>query len=388
MTLKTIALYLPQFHRIPENDQWWGEGFTEWVNVKKSKSLYEGHRQPRVPLNNNYYDLSDVNVMRWQAKLAKSYGIYGFCFYHYWFDGHLLLEKPVENFLNAKDIDFHYCISWANEHWTNQWVSINHKVLIEQRYGDDSDWKKHFEYLLPFFKDERYIKLEGKPLISFFRPELIDCRKEMIEYWNKLAQESGLPGICAVFQRTDMMYSESHPDVSMFDYCVEYQPTSAWIRELAVRQNFQLLRKIKKNVGVFLEKTFKVSAAGIRITPRTGLTFFDYDSIWNRILYDPKILPNLIPTAFVDWDNTPRRGTEGWIIKGSTPKKFEKYFDLLIKKAKKEYPTDLIFIFAWNEWAEGGYLEPDTDNGYGYLEAIKKALKDNGELPSIDREEE
>ena len=379
--MKTIALYLPQFHRIPENDKWWGEGFTEWVNVKKTKSLYEGHRQPRVPLNDNYYDLSDVNVMRWQAELAKKYGIYGFCFYHYWFDGHLLLEKPVENFLNEKSIDFHYCISWANEHWTNQWVSLDHKVLIEQRYGEESDWKKHFEYLLPFFKDERYIKIDGKPLISFFRPELIDCRKEMIEYWNRLAKENGLNGICAVFQRTDMLYSTSNPDISMFDYCVEYQPTSAWIRELAVRQKFQLLRRIKKNVGVFLEKTFKVSAAGIRITPRTGLTFFDYDVIWNRILNDPMVVPNLIPTAFVDWDNTPRRGTEGWIIKGSTPKKFEKYLDLLIKKAKKEYPTDFMFIFAWNEWAEGGYLEPDTDNKYAYLEAVKSALEKNGEIP-------
>lgn len=373
--MKIIALYLPQFHRIPENDEWWGEGFTEWVNVKKAKSLYDGHRQPRTPLNNNYYNLLDVNVIRWQTELAKEHGLYGFCFYHYWFDGKLLLEKPVELFLNDKSIDFHYCLSWANEHWTNQWVSIDHKVLIEQRYGSKKEWKEHFDYLLPFFQDERYIKIDGKPVFSFFRPELIDCRKEMIDYWNELAIDAGFSGICAVFQRTDILYSTKNPDLSMFDYCVEYQPTSAWIRDLAKRQHFQLLRKVKKNVGTFIEKRFKISAAGIRITPRTGLTFFDYDQIWNHILYDKQVFPRLIPTAFVDWDNTPRRGTEGWVIKGSTPEKFKKYMTLLIKKAREEYSTDFMFIFAWNEWAEGGYLEPDTENEYKYLEAIESALK-------------
>ena len=189
--VRTIALYLPQFHEIPENNEWWGHGFTEWVNVKKAVPLFEGHQQPRIPLDNNYYDLSDVNVMRWQTELAKKYGIYGFCFYHYWFNGKKLLEKPVDNYLEAKDIDFPFCICWANEHWTNKWATENDRVLIEQKYGGREQWKEHFDYLLPFFKDSRYIYQDGKPLFVLYRPELVTRRREMLEYWNQLALENG-----------------------------------------------------------------------------------------------------------------------------------------------------------------------------------------------------
>ena len=149
--MKIITFYLPQFHTIPENDEWWGEGFTEWVNMKKAQPLYEGHYQPRVPLNNNYYDLSDPETMRWQVSLANKYGVYGWCLYHYWFNGKLLLEKPVENLLRDKSLNIHYCLSWANEPWTNGWVAEKAKVLIAQRYGREKEWKEHFDYLLPFF---------------------------------------------------------------------------------------------------------------------------------------------------------------------------------------------------------------------------------------------
>ena len=163
--MKVIAFYLPQFHTIPENDEWWGKGFTEWTNVKAAKPLFEGHVQPRIPLNNNYYNLLDDEVMEWQVELARQYGVYGFCFYHYWFDGHMLLEKPMENMLNSDKINFPYCICWANENWTNAWTANGDvKTLIKQTYGDREEWERHFSYLLDFFKDKNYIKENNKPL--------------------------------------------------------------------------------------------------------------------------------------------------------------------------------------------------------------------------------
>jgi len=380
--MKTIALYLPQFHATPENDKWWGKGFTEWVNVKKAKPLFEGHHQPRVPLNSNYYNLLDINVMKWQAEIAKENGVYGFCFYHYWFDGKLLLEKPVENFLHS-DIDFHYCISWANEHWTNQWVSDKWDVLIEQRYGDEREWKQHFDYLLEFFKDPRYIKQDGKPIFVFYKPNLIQKRKEMLEYWNKLAKEAGFPGICFVFQRAEFLREKPALDMSMFDYCAAYQPGLAQAEINAESEHFMALRYMKRAFFQFFERHFKFDSRSVVLTKRgRSLQKFDYDQIWNKVLSEKDIFPRMIPSAFTDWDSTPRRENRGSVMIGASPEKFEKYFKQLIIKAKKQYATDLIFVFAWNEWAEGGYLEPDELNRYGYLHAIKKALTETGEFPS------
>ena len=199
--MNVVAFYLPQFHAIPENDEWWGEGFTEWTNMKKAKPLFEGHNQPRVPFGENYYNLLDSKTLRWQVDLANKYGIGGFCFYHYWFDGHMLLEKPVEMFLADKSLELPFCICWANEHWTNQWVSGENKVLIEQRYGGEAEWREHFEYLLPYFKDNRYIRVDGKPLIVLYRPEIVDCLPEMLACWRKLAVENGLGGLTITYQR-------------------------------------------------------------------------------------------------------------------------------------------------------------------------------------------
>lgn len=381
--MRTIALYLPQFHTIPENDQWWGKGFTEWVNIKKAKPLFEGHNQPRIPLNNNYYDLSDIEVMQWQVKLAKENGIYGFCFYHYWFTGKLLLEKPVENFLHS-NIDFHYCLSWANEHWTNQWVSDKWDVLIEQKYGNEKEWGEHFDYLLQYFQDPRYIKCEGKPVFVIYRPDIIDKRKEMLAYWNKLAREHNFPGICFVFQRSEFLLNSLNTDMNMFDYCAAYQPVLAQTQINLQGQHFILARKLKRSLFRFIEQHFKFDARAVAITKKgRSLNFFDYDEVWKKILNEPDIFSSMIASAFVDWDNTPRRGKRGSVIIGGSPEKFEKYLELLIKKSRVNYKTDLLFIFAWNEWAEGGYLEPDEKNGYGYLNAIKKALINTNELPGM-----
>lgn len=380
--MKVVALYLPQFHTIPENDAWWGKGFTEWVNIKKAIPLFENHHQPRVPLQDNYYNLADPDIMRWQASIAKEHGVYGFCFYHYWFGGKLLLQKPVENFLENKDIDIHFCISWANEHWTDQWVSEKWNVLIEQRYGERDEWKVHFDYLLPYFKDDRYIKIDEKPVFVIYRPHLIDKRAEMLDYWNQLAKQAGFNGMCFVFQRAEILLDDPGFDFSMFDFAAVYQPGFATGKMIREGLHFRNIRILKRNILGYLEKHIKFDSRSISLPKKQkGPRQDSYDEIWNHILNDIDIFPNIIPTAFTDWDNTPRRGEKGSVVVGASPDKFEEYFIKLIRKAQSQYKTDLIFIFAWNEWAEGGYLEPDELNGFGYLRAIQKALELTNELP-------
>lgn len=373
--MKVIAFYLPQFHEIPENNEWWGKGFTEWVNVKKARPLFENHNQPRVPLNENYYNLLDEQTQKEQVKLANDYGLYGFCFYHYWFDGKLLLEKPVEKFLNNKSLNTHFCICWANEHWTNAWANKEAKVLIEQKYGNEKEWKEHFDYLLQFFKDDRYIKENNKPLLVIYRPELIDCLKEMLEFWDKEAKRYGFAGIDFAYQHAGYTVSPKC-DESLFKYALEYHPNCAQVFMALERKS--VLTNVKKQVALFFEKKLKIN---IREKLKGNkLRHYSYDEIWKYIINMKPRNEKCIPGAFVDWDNTPRKGNKGFVMDGASPEKFEKYFSMQIKHAKEDYKKDMIFIFSWNEWAEGGYLEPDEKNKYGYLEAIKKALEKTGEL--------
>ena len=382
--MKIVALYLPQFHNIPENDEWWGDGFTEWVNVKKAKPIFEGHHQPKVPLNNNYYDLLNDDVKIWQAQIAKEHGIYGFCYYHYWFNGKLLLERPMEQMLKNKAIDMPFCISWANEPWTKAWVNEERKVLIPQSYGGPEEWKEHFNYLLPFFKDDRYITVNGKPLFVIYRPNVISCMKDMIDEWNKLAISEGLPGICFAYQQGECDWNND-PLAEKFDYDIEFQPMYARHDMLSSKKG--LLSNIKaarRKIATFIEKRFgidllRIGAAKMRKITKTN--FLSYDDIWQTILSSKPVRKNSIPGAFVRWDNTPRYGENAQIIRGETPEKIKKYMTAQIKKAKEDYSTDLMFIYAWNEWAEGGYLEPDEEYGNAYLEAIRNALKANDEFP-------
>lgn len=369
--MKVIAFYLPQYHEIPENNKWWGKGFTEWVNVKKAKPLFEGHYQPRIPLNNNYYDLSDNSVMDWQISIAKKYGVYGFCFYHYWFDGHMLLQKPVEAFLRNKKQDMPFCICWANEHWTNAWVSKKNTVLIEQRYGGKKEWEEHFDYLLQYFKDPRYIKNNNKPLFVVYRPELIDCLNPMLDYWQELAKENGFAGMEFAYQHVSYLLHPNRDD-SRFTYNIEYEPIYA--QSLMAQRRFPKLRKLKREVAEFAEKKLNID---IRHVTDAKLVHYSYDEVWQYILNMSPSTSMAIPGAFVDWDNTPRRGDKGTLYDGVTPKKFHEYMSAQIKRAKDVYHQDMLFIFAWNEWAEGGYLEPDEKQKCGMLEALKAALEEN-----------
>lgn len=372
--MKIITFYLPQFHEIPENNEWWGKGFTEWVNVKKAKPLFAEHYQPRIPKDRKYYNLLDINTIKWQVDLAKKSGIYGFCFYHYWFDGHMLLEKPVELFLKNKDINFKYCLSWANEDWTNAWVSHNTKTLISQTYGKQDEWKRHFDYLKKFFLDERYIKINGKPLMIIYRPEIIPCLNDMLDYWSELARKEGLEGISFAYQHVNFGLMKKKDD-SRFDFQIEYQPSYV-ITEMKSRSN-SMLRNFKKKIDIFSQTYFHrtISLSNFNKNVET----YNYDEMWNRILSRRPDSEKNVPGAFVDWDNTPRRGNKGSLMVGTSPEKFETYLRKQIKRARNVYNKDMLFMFAWNEWAEGGYLEPDERYGTAYLDAIKNALIETNE---------
>lgn len=345
--MKQIAFYLPQFHTIPENDKWWGKGFTEWVNVKKSKPLFRGHNQPEVPLQ-GYYDLSNVNEMVKQAKMAKEYGLYGFCYYHYWFEGKLLLEKPLEQMLVTPGVDIPFCLCWANETWSRTWDGSEKKILIAQNYDEDDEMlRKHFDYFLKFFKDQRYIKEGNKPILIIYKPHLIKNIDHIIDYWNKLASENGFDGIYFGYQHHSAF---SFPDKTKgFDFGIEFEPWYTIDQEDMLKQTFfqKVYRKVLKKPLIL-----------------------NYDEVWKKILarYSSE---KTMPGAFVSWDNTPRMANRGIVVLGATPEKFKRYYKKQMKRAKTIYHTDYIFINAWNEWAEGAHLEPDEKNGYGYLEGLK-----------------
>ena len=378
--MRIIAFYLPQFHEIPENDRWWGKGFTEWITLKKAEPLYEGHYQPRIPLDRNYYDLLNPKVMEWQCKIAKEHGIYGFCFYHYWFDGHLLLQKPVEQYLKDSKCDLPFCICWANEHWTRAWESKKNQVLIAQRYGGEKEWKEHFEYLKPFLEDPRYVRIDGKPLVVIYRPELIDCLNDMLDCWQKISIEQGVGELSFAYQHVNFDLVENKDD-SHFDHAIEYQPVHA-NRYLSLSDGNRK-NALKGKIKLFFEKNLHIilDTNSVKQIWRKGPKIADYDRTWNYILSHKPIDDKHIPGAFVDWDNTPRKGRNGTVYEGVSPEKFGMYMRKLIIKAREEYKKDYIFVFAWNEWSEGGYLEPDERYGYAYLESIREALETTGEMP-------
>ena len=375
--MKLIAFYLPQFHLIPENEEMWGKGFTDWVNVKNAKPMFEWHKQPVEPLNDNYYDLLDINVMKWQTDLAKKYGIYGFCMYHYWYNGHLLLEKPVENYLRHPEVDFPYCLCWANHDWGYSWVYDN-KVIYKQEYNDKKEWYEHFMYFLPFFKDERYMKdNNGSPILIIYDVIRDNKIQDMLEYWNVLARENGFENGLSLGYQHYAADSVDYFDDSIFSYNIEYQPMYARTfasSSKSTKRIYSILRYINDN-------TFKIKMAVFDRFKKDKVTILDYDDIWKKINSMPPVTSKSVPGAFINEDTTPRKKTRGLIVKGMTLDKFYKYFKKQIIHAREDYKSDMLFLFAWNEWAEGAYMEPDKHNEYGVLEIIYRALKETNELP-------
>ena len=355
--MKKIAMYLPQFHTIPENDAWWGEGFTEWTAVKKAEPLFEGHHQPRIPGNRDYYNLLQKETMEWQASLMKKNSVDGLCFYHYWFgNGKMLLEKPAENLLKWKSIDMPFCFSWANETWARSWTVIRNKnvwsnleekegndpssdgVLLQQIYGEEAEWEAHFRYLLPFFRDERYLKKDGKPIFLIYRSADIPCLEEMLSAWKKLAEENGLPGLFIIAS------NYVHGQRKGVDALLRPEPGSS------------IERVLQREPAL-----------------SDGVRMLDYDLIWETIL-SAEDGNGVLYGGFVDYDDTPRRGSEGMVVIGMTPLKFREYATRLIAKNAAN-DSEFVFLNAWNEWGEGMYLEPDEQHGEALLEAIAYAKK-------------
>lgn len=365
--MKIIAFYLPQFHEVKENNEWWGKGFTEWTNVKNSKPTFHGQNMPRVPLHENYYDLTNVDVLKWQAKIAKEHGIYGFAYYHYWSEGKLLLEKPAEVMLAHPEVDIPFCFSWANHTWTRVWADKTNEVLWPQNYGDEGDWRAHFDYLLPFFKDPRYIYEDGKPMMILYNPRHVKEFPPMMEKWQQWAKEAGLSGIYFLHQQNEFDHTKE-PGGALYDGGIEFQ------------MNRAVTEYINGSVSFALERVLNHVADRIPFLRCKATTMhYSYDTIWRIVLKQPPKGKDWYPGAFVDWDNTPRRKNRGQLCTGVTPEKFEYYLTQQIRRAREVYRKDYLFMFAWNEWGESGYLEPDEKYGYGMLDAVKRSLMVNDE---------
>lgn len=352
--MKVVAFYLPQFHETPENNEWWGEGFTEWTNVKKSKRLYRNHNQPKEPLNDNYYNLLDKQTVEWQAELAKKYNVYGFCYYHYWFEGRMILEKPAENLLKWKDIDTNFCFCWANHSWRKTWNGSN-EILIEQDYGNEEEWEKHFDYLLDFFKDDRYIKINNMPVLVIYSTKDVKSIDERIAYYNQKCKENGFNGIYII----ESLNNKKSKAVSKRSEGILLREPSIAITSSSIVDfsTYIVKRSFKKNY-FFMPKIFN----GKKLHEKS-------------LKYAANVKSNkkVFMGSFTSWDSTPRHKRRGYIINNSDPEDFGKYLSKQ-KELLKDNKEDIVFLNAWNEWAEGMYLEPDKKHGYRYLEEIQKVI--------------
>lgn len=359
--MKIFAYYLPQFHCIPENDQWWGKGFTEWTNVKKAEKLFASHRQPKEPLGDNYYSLLNRDTLCWQAKLANDYGVDGFVFYHYYFRGKLLLEKPAELLLKDDGIPMHFFFCWANHSWYRTWEGTT-ELLQEQTYGGEEAWEKHFMYLLPFFQDVRYEKRDGKPLLMIFKPHFAE-KKAMLAYFNKRCIESGFNGLCVIetvegYDNEDILkgYIDDRSECTEFIHLRE-PGTSRQTYYVDHKYFWQRIRDFR--VFVRFRKSLADLGIGKYVVRFDGNRLFD---VMLRERFESKMI---LRGLFFEWDNTPRHGYRGHII---TPPNKNKVFAFLDSVKNDEY----VFVNAWNEWCEGMILEPTKENGYKYLEWIQE----------------
>lgn len=363
--MKIISLYLPQYHTFPENDSWWGTGYTEWVSVKKAQPLYRGHVQPKVPEGGNYYDLDKdgVATLMHQAELAKKYGIYGFAIYQYYFKGRTLMEKPLETLLAHPEIDIKYNLCWANESWTRTWYGLSNQVLMKQEYGDVSDWRDLFEYLLPFFKDPRYIKIDNMPVYQIYKTFDMPCFKEFAEQFNKWALKEGFRGIYFISGKTAAGEEKREACRKLINAYYYFEPG------YSLKFALSKAKKLRYDISVAFNTLLnKLRPEGKKRLERYVNADWIYSAITNRE-YAENEFPGLIP----DWDNTPRRSHKGLVYKGTSPEKFKKAL-LALKDKTDGHKVDFVYVNAWNEWGEGAYLEPDEYRGYSYLEAIAEVV--------------
>lgn len=351
---RVIALYLPQFHPIPENDHWWGKGFTEWTNVGKARALFTGHYQPRVPADLGYYDLRVPETRKAQADMAREYGVEGFCYWHYWFgNGKQLLERPFQDVLQSKELDFPFCLAWANESWKGLYHGLGKReVLIEQLYPSEQDYIDHFYKVLPAFKDDRYIKVGNKPLFLIFQPFQLPDASAFITLWQNLAKENGLAGIHFIGQIYDATLSKQVLDlgfdavnvVRLFDY------------------------KKKRRLFPYIWRKIRHQFLGYpRIIP--------YKEAMQTFVGQEEKQENIYPSIIPNWDHTPRTGNKGLVFHNSTPELFARHLkEIETVIADKSEENKIVFIKSWNEWAEGNYMEPDLRYGIAYLQKLREFI--------------
>jgi hypothetical protein len=354
-----FALYLPQYYETEYNNQWWGKGYTDWVASKNAKQLYKSHKQPREPLGDNYYDLTNVKSIEWQAKLAKEYLVDGFAIYHYYSGGSLLLEKPIDIIHNNDQIDIKYFLYWANESWKKTWYGDDNSLIWEQKYGGKKDWHAHYEYCSKFFHDKRYKKINNMPVFIIYKPADFKNIDSFISYWNDLAIKDGFDGV--YFIKT--LGRGENEDLNSFSSTITREPNYTF----AFRFNFfeRALRFIRTRFLNIINKHILT-----RLSLGIVMYKISYDKIWKKIINNTS-KKNHFVGAFVDWDNSPRKGHNSVIIDKASPLKFKKYFKALYIKAQANN-SPCIVINAWNEWGEGAYLEPDKHNQYKYLEVVRE----------------
>lgn len=371
MSKRIFAYYLPQFHPIKENNEWWGKGFTEWTNVTKAKPLFKGHNQPRFPADLGYYDLRVPEVREQQAEMAKLHGIEGFVYYHYWFgNGKKLLERPIEEVLKNGKPDFPFMLCWANEDWKGIWHGLSKgNNLIQQEYPGQSDYEEHFNYVLKYFQDERYIKIDGKPVFHVYKPLGIPNLLFFSDIWKEAAIKAGLKGLYLLATNVP---NDWNPKSHGFDGMVSnnFHDFRSRSRDLLFQNKSSLLFKI--------EQRLRNKINSLDPEQRSSPIQFEYSKIVDLISEWPSVSHDYFPLVVPDWDNSARAGNKSLIINNSTPELWKGH----VKKAldytnRYEKDRQIVFIKSWNEWAEGNYLEPDQKWGMAYLEALKKALEEN-----------
>ena len=350
---KAIAIYLPQFHPIPENDEWWGKGFTEWTNVTKAKPLFKGHYQPHLPADLGFYDLRLEESRSAQAEMAKEYGIHGFCYYHYWFNGKRVLNTPVDKILNLKKPDFPFMLFWANETWSRSWWGDDKEILIEQTYNYQDDLN-HINWLCDsVFSDERYIKIYNRPAFIIYRPHHLPDYKRTIDIFKEVALKKGLP-------EPYLIASNSHSTtLEGFDNILNFEPQLSLLPGA-----FNDKSSLKKRLNNLKSNVYS-----------SKLKVYDYADV-KKIMALKKVNSSYLPCVFVGWDNTARRGEKGIIMHNQNENDFKESLLQAVEIVKlKPEEERLIFINAWNEWAEGNHLEPCQKYGFRFLDAVKQVFK-------------
>ncbi|MGI8806670.1 MAG: glycoside hydrolase family 99-like domain-containing protein [Acidimicrobiales bacterium] len=355
-SIRSIAFYLPQFHPIAENDEWWGGGFTEWTNVRPARPLFRGHYQPHVPGELGYYDLRDPDARQAQADLAGRYGIDAFCYYHYWFAGRRLLQQPFEEVLASGRPDLPFCLCWANEPWTRTWDGSSANILVDQHHSEEDD-RRHIDSLIEAFRDARYVRIAGKPLFLVYRAGSLPDSLATTRLWRERAERAGLPGLFLC--RVESHFESGDPRPLGFDASVEFQPAFGQVK-WTLAQRFPLRRLL----------------ARMELAPASSsYVTLDYDRLVREMLQrEPSDFPRF-PCVTPQWDNTPRRPYGAFMLTGSTPERFGEWVAEVARRLRTAPPEHrLLFVNAWNEWGEGCHLEPCERWGVGYLEAFAKAL--------------